>query len=63
MAGKSARAEGDAAAAEDDNISVAIAQITVGRLVEENNPKPDYNQHRNRRACTFHTLSKILAAY
>ena len=39
VAGKSARAEGDAAAAEDDNISVAIAQITVGRLVEENNPK------------------------
>jgi len=37
--GKSARAEGDGAAAEDDNISVAIAQITVGRLVEENNPK------------------------
>lgn len=36
---RSARAEGDAAAAEDDNISVAIAQITVGRLVEENNPK------------------------
>ena len=32
------RAQG-AAAAEDDNISVAIAQITVGRLVEENNPK------------------------
>ena len=39
VAGKSARAEGDAAVAEDDNISVAIAQITVGRLVEENNPK------------------------
>ena len=39
VAGKSARAEGDGAAAEDDNISVAIAQITVGRLVEENNPK------------------------
>ena len=39
VVGKSARAEGDAAAAEDDNISVAIAQITVGRLVEENNPK------------------------
>ena len=39
VAGKSARAEGDGAAAEDDNISVAIAQISVGRLVEENNPK------------------------
>ena len=39
VARKSARAEGDAAVAEDDNISVAIAQITVGRLVEENNPK------------------------
>lgn len=36
VVGKSARAEGET---EDDNISVAIAQITVGRLVEENNPK------------------------
>lgn len=34
--GRAARAEGET---EDDNISVAIAQITVGRLVVENNPR------------------------